>query len=193
MTNDQKQGEVVKEAAREDSQKTVDEGKVATEVPADAGMESMRLSDIERKIMAETKAGDPTAQNIYISKVVSDFMESDVYYVAWDSSRYNNKDSFSYVLVTKDGILRTYEDGVSAMEKLKDILDGRRTFWQRLREFSLFEVMAALIALCVTGVFIFLSFYSSITDKNALSTEFMGIFGIIIGYYFGKNVPSSSK
>ncbi len=189
MPDDQVQREADQKTAGETARKTADGENAAAAANAAALKEFMGLTDIEKKIVAETRAGDPTAHNIYMSKVVSDFVESDVYYVSWDSNKYQDKDSFSYVLVTKDGVVRTYEDGVSAMEKLKDILDSQRTFWQRLREFSLFEVMAALIALCVTGVFIFLSLWS-INDPNALSKEFLGIFGIIVGYYFGKNMPA---
>jgi hypothetical protein len=68
-------------------------------------------------------------------------------------------------------------------------LDSRRSFWQRLREFSLVEVMGAVIALCVTALFIYLSI-EGINNPDALSKEFTGIFGIIVGYYFGKNMPS---
>jgi hypothetical protein len=147
------------------------------------------MPEVKEAIEAAIKAEDSSANDIYLSKVVSDFVESDVYYASWKSTKLPENESFFYVLVTKDGNLRTYDDGVLAIEKLKDILDSRRSFWQRLREFSLVEVMGAVIALCVTSLFIYLSI-EGINNPDALSKEFTGIFGIIVGYYFGKNMPS---
>jgi len=147
------------------------------------------MPEVKDAIEAAIKAEDSSASQFYLSKVVSDFVESDVYYVSWKSQNLSDNESFYYVLADKNGLLKWYDDGILAIEKLKDVLDGRRTFWQRLREFSLIEVMAALIALCVTAVFIILSIVS-ISNPNALSKEFTGIFGIIVGYYFGKNMPS---
>ncbi len=146
------------------------------------------MSELEENIKGYIKAEDPTADHFYISKIVSDFVESNVYYVSWKSTNLNENETFYYVLAEKNGVLSYYDDGVLAIEKLKNVLDNRRTFWQRLNEFSLFEVMAAVIALCVTAVFIVLSL--GLVGPNDLNKEFTGIFGIIVGYYFGKNVPA---
>jgi hypothetical protein len=146
------------------------------------------MTTVEEEIKQYIKAEDPTATDFYITKVVTNFVESNVYYVSWKSTNLKENETFYYVLAEKNGVLSYYDDGVLAIEKLKNVLDSRRTFWQRLHEFSLFEVMAAVIALCVTAVFIVLSL--GLVGPNELNKEFTGIFGIIVGYYFGKNVPS---
>jgi hypothetical protein len=145
------------------------------------------MSEFDEAIKIYIKAEDSTADDFSISKVVSNFVESNVYYVSWKSTKLKENETFYYVLAEKNGVLSYYDDGVLAIEKLKNVLDSRRTFWQRLNEFSLFEVMAAVIALCVTALFIILSL--GLVGPNELNKEFTGIFGIIVGYYFGKNVP----
>jgi hypothetical protein len=148
------------------------------------------MPEIKEKIRNEIKNEDPTAEDFHFVKVVSNFIESDVLYVSWKSEKMGQDESFYYVLSDKNGELTFYDDGIVAIEKMKDMLDRRRTFFQRLQEFSLFEVMAAVIAIAVTLVFIILSLVS-IQNPNALSKEFTGIFGIIVGYYFGKNIPAA--
>jgi hypothetical protein len=50
-----------------------------------------------------------------------------------------------------------------------------------LSEFILFELVAAVIALSVTAIVIY-----QVLAKGVLTQELVGIFGIILGYYFGK-------
>lgn len=140
------------------------------------------MSDTER-IKAEILAVENTADHFVFQKIVDDFVEYDIYYIEFSAKNTTKADSFYYASIDKDGNVRLYDDGVKAIEKLKDILVQRRSFWQRITDFSLLDVTAALIALMVTGSFVYLSI-----SQQTLNKEFTGIFGIIVGYYFGKSM-----
>ena len=83
----------------------------------------------------------------------------------------------------KDNQIKLYDDGVNVIEGLQVILDKRRSFLQRLNEFTLVEMIGAVIAMVVTVAFVY-----SVVGAKEISKEITGIFGIIAGYYFGKNI-----
>jgi hypothetical protein len=128
---------------------------------------------------------DPNANQINITQVVDNFIGGTVYYIEYTSPQINISDSFYYALIDSYGKVRLYDDGIEVIESLQDILDKRRTFIQRLNEFSLVELVGAIIAILITLTFVYLSIRYQTVNK-----EFSGIFGIIAGYYFGKNTTS---
>jgi hypothetical protein len=143
------------------------------------------MSDDRCKIIeAAIKLRDPSATDITFQLVVDRFLEGSVYYSEFKSQNIKPDETFFYSLVQKDNRVRLYDDGVDVIEGLQEILDKRRSFLQRLNEFSLVEMIGAVIAVLVTATFI----YSVVMGQ--LSQELTGIFGIISGYYFGKNVTN---
>jgi hypothetical protein len=86
-------------------------------------------------------------------------------------------------MIDKTDQLKIFDDGISAMLSIQDMLERRRSFIQRLNEFNLFELVAAVIALAVTTTVI-----AQVAVKGVLSQELVGMFGIILGYYFGKTL-----
>ncbi len=147
----------------------------------------MDRADAVAKITEALRRREPNAENIDVREDISDFLDSTVYYVDFTSKDYEDQsDAFYYALVEKDGQVKLYDSGIDAIRKFQDLLDKRRNLLQRLGDFQLIEIIAAIIALGVTLVFIYLSITSS-----PLTTEFIGIFGIIVGYYFGKNVNAA--
>ena len=134
----------------------------------------MADSRIEAAIMGEY----PDATKIRYHVVVSHFLDGNVYYAEFKE---DGKEDFCYLFVT-DSEVRLYDDGESVIKGLQVILDRRRSPLQRMGEFTLTEFIGAIIAISVTVAFIYLSI------SNGPSKEFLGIFSLIAGYYFGKNV-----
>jgi hypothetical protein len=114
--------------------------------------------------------------------VVEDFLDGSVYYVEFGKG----PDDFCYAFVDERRV-RLCDDGVQLVKDLQMLLDKRRTVWQRLKEFSIVDAVGALIALGVTAAFIVLVAIPS----GQVSKEFLSIFGIIVGYYFGKSAVTS--
>lgn len=148
-----------------------------------------KMTESEARVKVENKVKEevPDAKELTLRKSIGNFVQSSVYYVEFASKEYEPADSFFYALVEKTGEVRLYDDSTDTVEKLEDILDRRRSISQRLSEFSLNQLIAAGIALSVTLAFVILT-----VTERALPQEFTGIFGIIAGYYFGKNVGSDS-
>jgi hypothetical protein len=121
----------------------------------------------------------PNATDIRMQEVVSHFLDGCVYYA--DFKVADNED-FCYVFATNSNV-DIYDDGVSVIKDFKTRLDERRGIWQRLGEFSLTEFIGAIIAICVTVAFVYLS-----ATKGELNKEFLGVFSLIVGYYFGRGV-----
>jgi hypothetical protein len=125
--------------------------------------------------------------NIIVNPAIINFVQCSVYYVEYkdDDPEVDESDCFFYALVDKDGDAFLYDDGIQAIERLKLVMDERRGFWLRINEFGLIEVIGGIIAISITILFIVLS----ITNQE-LPKDIIGIFGIILGYYFGKNVST---
>src|SRR3990172_1376756 len=118
-----------------------------------------------------------------LNRVAANFLGGSVYYVEFKKPGIDPNDAFCYVFVTKTGSVETYDDCENLVMAMKAKLDARRNLLQRLNEFSLAEMIGAVIALVVTGAFVFLSL-----SQGALHPDFVGIFSLIAGYYFGKNI-----
>jgi hypothetical protein len=143
------------------------------------------MAEINELLEAAVKAEDGTARNIIFRRIITNFLQSSAYYIEFDSKYWAPEDSFYYALVSTSGTVQLYNDGESVISALQSILDRRRNLWQRLNEFSLIEIIAAVIAVSVTIAFVYLSL-----ANRELNREFTGIFGIIVGYYFGKGTSS---
>jgi hypothetical protein len=121
----------------------------------------------------------PSATDIVVMEVVSQFLDGDVYYADF---KVGGQEDFCYVFVS-DNTVRIFDDGESVLNEFKSQLDARLAFFQRLGEFTLAEIIGAFIALGTTAVFVGLS----LADIK-LNQGFLSIFSVITGYYFGRNV-----
>jgi hypothetical protein len=136
---------------------------------------------IHSLIRDRIKSSFPTADHFTFELASEDILGNQVYYVEWVSSKRGGDETLCYALVDKKGQLRIFDDGILAVQYIHDMLEKRRSLIQRLSEFSLFELVAAVIALSVTAIVIY-----QVLAKGVLTQELVGIFGIILGYYFGK-------
>jgi hypothetical protein len=133
--------------------------------------------EIERKIQ---QAEGPVT-GFKHSLITDNFVESSIYYSEYKSKSEDEGDCFYYALHdgnTKEVIL--YDDGITAIKRLKEKLDSRRTFFQRIKEFSLNELIVFGIAFSTMGAFLLMCVFKTPPQ------ELTGIAGIIVGYYFAK-------
>jgi len=134
-------------------------------------------TDAER-VEAEVSKRYKGASQVSMNHVASNFLQGTVYYVEFATPAGND---FCYAFADPNGV-ELYDDGEYVIKAFKEKLDRRRSILQRLNEFSLTEVIGALIALTVTVAFVSLSIAGA-----QVNTEFLGIFSLIAGYYFGKS------
>lgn len=106
---------------------------------------------------------------------------------------------FFYVLVDAKNEVHLYDDGVEVIRGLNTILQRKKTFLQRLAEFSLVDVVGAVIALFITVAFVgrYLVQYKSgnivIEPNPGIDKDLVSIFTVVVGYYFGRVSSSHSR
>lgn len=139
------------------------------------------IANIHKEIERKIQQKDESATGFSHELVEEGFVECSIYYSEFNSSSLEEHNCFYYALYdgnTNQVIL--YNDGIEAIRRLKDKLDSRRSLLQRVKEFSLFEMIMGMLAFFTTGVYLYLS----ITAKPP--QELVGIVGIIIGHYFAQ-------
>jgi hypothetical protein len=157
------------------------------------------------RIEAAVKEEYGSVEDFWAKLVIENFLQGSVYYCEFnypekeegdkekkraeeqaddddDEGEEDEMDDFCYVFANSQRV-QLFDDGVEVLKGLQAILEKRRSFLQRLNEFSLVEMIGAVIALTVTLAFVILTI-----ARAELNKEFMAIFAIIAGYYFGKNV-----
>jgi hypothetical protein len=134
-------------------------------------------------IDAAIKEKYPEAKEILIQSVLEQFLEGSVYYAEFVVDGEESEDCFYYIFIEGNNV-ELLEDGIETIKHLQLELDKRRNIIQRLNEFSLFDLMGAVIASLVTLAFLFLV----LKDGANISKEMLAIFSIVIGYYFGKTM-----
>lgn len=139
------------------------------------------MPDVDR-IISKVKECDPSAADFHTNLVIDDFLAGNVYYT--DFAVGGGRD-FYYAFVTPEKVV-LYDDGETIIRAFRDKLDKSRNILQRLNEFSFAELIGAVIALTVTVTFV----YTIAFAEDGPSKEFLGIFSLIAGYYFGRNAPA---
>jgi len=119
------------------------------------------------------------------SRVGSQFAEGNIYMVEFTAAEIPKYKSWFYAYVNKDGC-KLLEDGEEAIVYMQNMLEGRRTFLQRIREFELLDIVSAFIAFMIIGSFVWITLTSR-DAQNAISKEFLTIVSLVLGYYFGRN------
>jgi hypothetical protein len=123
-----------------------------------------------------------TKETTRISLTIDRFVLGPVYYVEWEDKQADDQDCFCYALVHKE--VEIYDDGVQLVQRMKQILDERKTLFQHIGEFTFNELIGALIAVVLTVVFCVT--LRDTTPPPNVNKEFLGLVMLIAGYYFGK-------
>ena len=137
---------------------------------------------IKKEIEKRIQDSDPNANSFTFELASEDILGNYVYYVEWASQGKESDETLSYVLVNKDGKISVFDDGIDILRDIQEKLERKRNIIQRITEFSLVELVGAIIAMLITFLFVYKGFTGEIEQ------ELVGIFGIILGYYFGKTV-----
>jgi hypothetical protein len=76
---------------------------------------------------------------------------------------------------------KLFEDAMDALDRLETLIRKRKSFWERLTEGSITDLVASIIALVVTVGF---AIHTGVTGKPDQSL--LAVFSLVLGYYFGK-------
>jgi len=136
-------------------------------------------SDVKQIILRKVKEHYPNAKNILFYPVVDNFIKAPVYYVEWDDEKAEESDCFCYVLGSKDPEM--YDDGIQVIQRMKQLLDEKKTILTHIGEFSFNDFIGAIIAIIIVGIFI-----GYVIWKQSVEKDFLGLVLLVAGYYFGK-------
>lgn len=129
-------------------------------------------------LMALVRARFPKADN-FTDQVSLTLPEGTIHYVEFDHGEGDERD-FYYFLTSPSGVT-LLEDALDALVKVQNLIERRKSFWQRITEGSLSDLVASLIALTVTFGFVLHTAVKGTPDQSLLA-----IFTLVLGYYFGK-------
>lgn len=141
--------------------------------------------DDEKTIADEISKRAKDAKDFRFSRVGSQFSEGNIYMVEFTSDEIPKYKCWFYAYVNQEGC-KLLEDGEEAIVYMQNMLEGRRTFMQRIREFDLLDIISALIAFMIVGSFVWI-ILTTRDAPNAISKEFLTIVSLVLGYYFGRN------
>ena len=136
-------------------------------------------------IEEEIKQQYKDVTNFRYKKVGEKFLDGDTYYVEYITPDLSKADSFYYAYINAEGCT-LFENGDQAIVHMQTLLDKRKNFLQRLRDFDFLDIIGAIIALPIIFAFIYIVVAAK-GDPNAVSKEFLTIVSLILGYYFGRN------
>ena len=142
----------------------------------------------EQTIKEEIMKQVPKAQYFRFEKIGTEYIDGNTYMVEFtyfDKSKNKDVDSWRYAYVDSTGC-RLFDSGDEAVVFMQGLLEKRRGFLQRIKDFDLIDIVGALIALPIVFTFVYIVISSKDT-QNAISKEFLAIVSIILGYYFGRN------
>jgi hypothetical protein len=144
--------------------------------------EAVEKEKIEKAIINKVKE----AANFDFLKSEGRIAEGTAYYVEFTSTKVQPDDCYFYAFVDKDDC-RLYNDGFELVNSVQVHYERNRSLIQRFRDFELPDVMAAVIGLLVTITLVYIVVKDGGTTN--ISKEFLAVFTLVLGYYFGRNQP----
>jgi len=147
-----------------------------------------KLSDYQQIEKAIKQEYDDASQ-FDIEQVGDDFLNARAYYIEFETAQLEGDyEKYYYALIDKNGC-KLFWNGTEVVEILQNLIEKKRSFWSRFREFDFADVVAAGIAAAVTTAFV-ISIVANLIRKEPLTEpvgkEVVALFSIILGYYFGK-------
>jgi hypothetical protein len=139
----------------------------------------------EKKIVDAVKKLYKGASDFRFDRVGNQIADGNTYMVDFKTKELGKAVSWYYAYVDSSGC-QLLKDGEEAIVFMQNLLDKRRSFIQRLKEFDLLDIIGAGIAFLILVPFAYTLFITKGT-QGSISTEFLTIVSLILGYYFGRN------
>lgn len=141
----------------------------------------------EKLISDEIRKQFPDAHNFRFDRIGTEFIDGNTYMVEFITDDIKNKSNSWFYAYVDSADCRLFNTGDEAVVFMQSILEKRRGFLQRLKDFDLLDIIGALIALPIAFAFVYIVVTTKNDAQNAISKEFLAIVSLILGYYFGRN------
>lgn len=148
---------------------------------------SPTIPEEEAKRMIEEKVKDQyhDVSDFRYTAIGDLFLDGNTYYLEFKTEELSKDISYYYAYVNDEGC-KLFENGEQVIVHMQNLLEKRKSFLQRLKDFDLLDIIGAIIALPIIFAFVYVVVRAN-GDPNAVSKEFLTIVSLILGYYFGRN------
>lgn len=136
---------------------------------------------IEKLITNEVLRQYSDASEFKISPIGDSLIEGYTFYVGFSTKHEAPEDSFFYAFIDKNGC-KLLDDGEDLVKYFEILLDRKKSILQRLSDFDLLDIVGAFLALMIVGSFTWL-----ICIQAKITSEFLAIVSLVLGYYFGRS------
>jgi hypothetical protein len=140
----------------------------------------------EKLIRDEIRKQFPNADHFRFDRIGTEFIDGNTYMVEFITPEIRNPSNSWFYAYVDSAECRLFNTGDEAVVFMQSLLERRRGFLQRLKDFDLLDIIGALIALPIVFAFVYIVITTR-DAQNAISKEFLTIVSLILGYYFGRN------
>jgi hypothetical protein len=126
------------------------------------------------------------AKDIKVCEIGVDMPEGKAFYAEFTD---HDGPDFCYALVQQDGQCKIFNDGEALVMFFQNLLDRKRSLWQRFSELNFNDLISAFIAFTIIGSFAFLTIragWVGTPSDSVISKEFLAIVSLVLGFYFGR-------
>ena len=86
---------------------------------------------------------------------------------------------------------RLFDDGFELVKAVQALSERRKSLLERISDFDLPDLIGGLIAILITLSVVLLLIFNKSTE--GISKDFMAVFALILGYYFGRARPGAPR
>jgi hypothetical protein len=150
-------------------------------------MPGLTKAELESIVIEEVKKGYIDAENIKVCEIGFEMPEGKALYAEFKDKKGEN---FCYALVPPDRKCILFNDGEELVRFFQNLLDRKRSLWQRFSEINFNDMIGAFIAFAIVGSFAVLVIHAGWIGnmkEDTISKEFIAIVSMVLGFYFGRS------
>jgi hypothetical protein len=134
-------------------------------------------------IESRIKMTYPDANGFTYEPNVSNAIIGNGYFIEFTSEELDDHESYYFCLVDNSKV-EAFDSEQELLYHALNLMDRRRTAWQKLEGFTVADVLALLVAMVLSAVLLMEA--PDIKNGGSYSKEIIALFGIIVGYLFGR-------
>jgi hypothetical protein len=147
-----------------------------------------KLTRAELENLVKQKVTDEylDVKDVKVCEIGVDMPEGKAFYAEFNDHDGSN---YCYALVQQDGQCKIFNDGEALVMFFQNLLDRKRSLWQRFSELSFNDLISASIAFTIIGSFALMTIISAwvgTPSDGIISKEFLAIVSLVLGFYFGR-------
>jgi len=125
----------------------------------------------------------PDAEGFTYEPGISNSIVGNAYYIEFESKELEPNEAYYFCLVDKNKV-EAFDSEEDLLHHALVLMDRRRNAWQKFGDVTISDVLALLVAIVLSAVLLVET--AKLTELKDFSKEIIALFGIIVGYLFGR-------